>query len=122
MPAGPDVGVTVSGSSGGPPVTSNTARPYDVKVEPLHAPSTKYEPAGELADRVRPAEPTDPPAGIVTKAEPFKGFYPAESYHQNYLTLHPTQMYIAINDIPKVQNLGKLFPAIYSEKPTLVKG
>jgi len=61
-------------------------------------------------------------AKIVTTLEPGKTFYPAEDYHQNYLTLHPTQMYIAINDIPKVQNLGKLFPAIYSEKPTLVKG
>jgi len=61
-------------------------------------------------------------AKIVTTLEPGKTFYPAEDYHQNYLTLHPTQMYIAINDIPKVQNLGKLFPAIYSEKPILVKG
>jgi peptide-methionine (S)-S-oxide reductase len=26
-------------------------------------------------------------------------FYPAEGYHQNYLTLQPTCAYIAINDL-----------------------
>ena len=46
---------------------------------------------------------------IVTKVGPLEGFYPAEAYHQDYLTLHPTQPYIAYNDIPKVENLKKLF-------------
>jgi len=59
-------------------------------------------------------------APIVTKTEPFKGFYPAESYHQNYLTLHPGAPYIAINDLPKVANLKHLFPALYRDKPVLV--
>ena len=57
---------------------------------------------------------------IVTKVGPLQGFYPAEAYHQDYLTLHPTQPYIAYNDIPKVENLKKLFAANYLEKPTLV--
>jgi peptide-methionine (S)-S-oxide reductase len=57
---------------------------------------------------------------IVTKVGPLEGFYPAEAYHQDYLTLHPTQPYIAYNDIPKVENLKKLFAANYLEKPTLV--
>jgi peptide-methionine (S)-S-oxide reductase len=57
---------------------------------------------------------------IVTKVGPLEGFYPAEAYHQDYLTLHPTQPYIAYNDIPKVENLKKLFAANYIEKPTLV--
>jgi peptide-methionine (S)-S-oxide reductase len=61
------------------------------------------------------------PAPIVTKTEPFKGFYPAESYHQNYLTLHPNSAYIAINDMPKVANLKRLFPNLYREKPVLVE-
>lgn len=61
------------------------------------------------------------PAPIVTKAEPFKGFYPAESYHQNYLTLHPNSAYIAINDMPKVENLKRLFPNLYRDKPVLVE-
>jgi peptide-methionine (S)-S-oxide reductase len=59
-------------------------------------------------------------AAIVTKVEPLKGFYPAEGYHQDYLTLHPTQPYIAINDLPKVAALKKLFPDQYRADPVLV--
>jgi len=57
---------------------------------------------------------------IVTKVGPLEGFYPAEGYHQDYLTLHPNQPYIAYNDLPKVENLKKLFAENYIEKPTLV--
>jgi peptide-methionine (S)-S-oxide reductase len=58
---------------------------------------------------------------IVTKVGPLQGFFPAEDYHQDYLTLHPNQPYIAYNDIPKVQNLKKVFAEDYIEKPTLVR-
>src|SRR6266404_2564644 len=57
---------------------------------------------------------------IVTKVGPLEAFYPAEAYHQDYLTLHPNQPYIAYNDIPKVENLKKIFADNYIEKPTLV--
>jgi len=57
---------------------------------------------------------------IVTKVGPLEGFFPAEAYHQDYLTLHPNQPYIAYNDIPKVENLKKLFAENYIERPTLV--
>jgi peptide-methionine (S)-S-oxide reductase len=57
---------------------------------------------------------------IATKVGPLEAFYAAESYHQDYLTLHPNQPYIAYNDIPKVENLKKLFADNYIEKPTLV--
>jgi peptide-methionine (S)-S-oxide reductase len=57
---------------------------------------------------------------IVTKVGPLEGFFAAEAYHQDYLTLHPNQPYIAYNDIPKVENLKKIFAENYSEKPTLV--
>jgi len=57
---------------------------------------------------------------IATKVGPLEGFFPAEAYHQDYLTLHPTQPYIAYNDIPKVENLKKIFAENYIEKPTLV--
>jgi peptide-methionine (S)-S-oxide reductase len=57
---------------------------------------------------------------IVTKVGPLEGFYAAEAYHQDYLTLHPSQPYIAYNDIPKVENLKKIFAENYIEKPTLV--
>jgi peptide-methionine (S)-S-oxide reductase len=58
---------------------------------------------------------------IVTKVSALQGFFPAEAYHQDYLTLHPNQPYIAYNDLPKIENLKKLFAANYIEKPTLVK-
>jgi len=57
---------------------------------------------------------------IATTIEPDKAFYPAEAYHQNYLTLHPTQPYIAINDLPKVRALEQLFPNFYRSDPVLV--
>ena len=60
------------------------------------------------------------PKPIVTKVEPFKGFYPAEGYHQNFLTLNPDYPYIVYNDLPKVADLKKVFPAQYADKPALV--
>src|ERR1700719_3181647 len=57
---------------------------------------------------------------IVTKVGPLQAFFSAEGYHQDYLTLHPNQPYIAYNDIPKVENLKKLFAGDYSDKPALV--
>jgi peptide-methionine (S)-S-oxide reductase len=60
------------------------------------------------------------PTPIVTTIEPGKEFYPAEGYHQDYLTLHPHQPYIAINDLPKIQALKELFPDSYRETPVLV--
>jgi peptide-methionine (S)-S-oxide reductase len=61
------------------------------------------------------------PKPIVTKVGSLEGFYPAESYHQDYLTLHPNAAYIAYNDLPKIENLKKIFAANYQEKPTLVR-
>jgi peptide-methionine (S)-S-oxide reductase len=60
------------------------------------------------------------PAPIVTKLESFTGFYPAEDYHQDFLVLHPTYPYIVINDLPKVENLKRLFPDYYRETPVTV--
>ena len=57
---------------------------------------------------------------IVTRLETFKGFYPAEAYHQDYLTLHPNQPYIAINDMPKVEGLKQVFASDYRASPVLV--
>lgn len=50
---------------------------------------------------------------IVTQVVPLNGFYAAESYHQNYATLHPDNPYIAINDAPKVDHLRQQFPTLY---------
>jgi peptide-methionine (S)-S-oxide reductase len=57
---------------------------------------------------------------IMTKIEMKRTFYPAESYHQDYLTVHPTEQYIAYNDIPKVEELSKMYPALYRADPVLV--
>jgi peptide-methionine (S)-S-oxide reductase len=59
------------------------------------------------------------PAPIVTRVEPNTGFFPAEEYHQDYLVYHPQSLYIIFNDLPKIANLKKLFPGIYSDKPVL---
>ena len=57
---------------------------------------------------------------IATTIEPGRAFYPAEDYHQDYLTLNPTQPYIVYNDLPKIENLKRLFPAVYRDDPVLV--
>ena len=61
-------------------------------------------------------------SAIVTKIEPGKTFYAAEGYHQDFLTRNPHYPYIVINDLPKVDDLKKLFPEIYRADPVLVKG
>ena len=57
---------------------------------------------------------------IVTTIEPGKTFYPAEDYHQDYLTRHPREPYIVINDLPKIDDLKRLFPELYRADPVLV--
>jgi peptide-methionine (S)-S-oxide reductase len=52
-------------------------------------------------------------APIVTQVAPLQQFYPAEAHHQNYLALHPYQPYIMFNDMPKLAQLRKQFPALY---------
>lgn len=58
---------------------------------------------------------------IATTIETGKTFYPAEDYHQDYLTLHPSQPYIVYNDLPKIEALKKLFADNYRDKPALVR-
>jgi methionine-S-sulfoxide reductase len=57
---------------------------------------------------------------IVTRVDPLKGFYEAEGYHQDYLINHPTNSYIAFNDLPKVRNFQSTLPALYVETPVTV--
>lgn len=58
---------------------------------------------------------------IATTIEPEKTFYAAEGYHQNFLTLNPEYPYIVYNDLPKIDNLKKIFPDLYRTEPVLVK-
>jgi peptide-methionine (S)-S-oxide reductase len=59
-------------------------------------------------------------SAIVTTVESGRTFYPAEDYHQDYLTRHPGAAYIVINDLPKIDNLKRLFPELYRADPVLV--
>jgi peptide-methionine (S)-S-oxide reductase len=63
------------------------------------------------------------PEKIVTQLTPLVAplaFYPAEAYHQDYATLHPTQPYIARFDLPKIANLRTMMPDLYRDTPVLV--
>ena len=74
------------------------------------------------------ARPTSPsstrPASSTRRSSrrssPGGTFYPAEDYHQDYLTLNPTAPYIVYNDLPKIANLKRLFPAVWRDDPVLV--
>jgi peptide-methionine (S)-S-oxide reductase len=59
---------------------------------------------------------------IVTRIEPGRAFYPAEAYHQDFLTRHPADRYIVAFDLPKIEDLKQLFPDRYRAVPVLVAG
>ncbi|MDO9421697.1 MAG: peptide-methionine (S)-S-oxide reductase MsrA [Herminiimonas sp.] len=56
-------------------------------------------------------------SNIVTQITPLKEFYPAEEYHQNFLQRNPRHPYIVYNDLPKISNLKRIFPAVYVDEP-----
>jgi peptide-methionine (S)-S-oxide reductase len=61
------------------------------------------------------------PRPIVTRVDALHGFYPAEDYHQDYLVHNPTQPYIAIYDLPKIENFRNTFPELYRGQPVLAR-
>ncbi|HEY6964839.1 MAG TPA: peptide-methionine (S)-S-oxide reductase MsrA [Erythrobacter sp.] len=50
---------------------------------------------------------------IATKIEPYKAFYAAESYHQDFMLNNPKHGYILRWDAPKVAAFKKMFPSFY---------
>lgn len=58
------------------------------------------------------------PAPIVTRIEPFKGFYPADAYHQDFMARNPQYPYILAWDVQKVAAFKRLFPGFYSAAMT----
>jgi peptide-methionine (S)-S-oxide reductase len=52
---------------------------------------------------------------IVTQVTPLKGFYDAESYHQDYALHNPDNPYIMVCDRPKIAVLRKEFPELFQE-------
>ncbi|MCJ2121818.1 peptide-methionine (S)-S-oxide reductase MsrA [Methylobacterium sp. J-077] len=57
---------------------------------------------------------------IATRIEPGAAFYPAETYHQDFMAQHPGHPYIAVNDAPKLDALKQLFPERTAPEPVLV--
>jgi peptide-methionine (S)-S-oxide reductase len=57
---------------------------------------------------------------IVVRVDPSQAFYHAEDYHQDFLVLHPDYPYIAVNDLPKVENLQSVLPQFYQANPVTV--
>ena len=53
------------------------------------------------------------PEPVVTEITELPRFYMAETYHQNYATLHPNDPYIRMNDAPKLERLKVVFPELY---------
>ncbi len=60
-------------------------------------------------------------APIVTRVDRLNGFYPAEAYHQDFLERNPDFPYIRVIDMPKIDNLKRLFPDLYRATPVLVR-
>jgi peptide-methionine (S)-S-oxide reductase len=60
------------------------------------------------------------PAPIVVRVDAAMPFYRAEDYHQDFLVQHPDYPYIAVNDVPKVENLAQEFPQFYQSTPVTV--
>lgn len=56
---------------------------------------------------------------IVTKIEKYRGFYPAEAQHQDFMARNPRHPYILRWDAPKVAALEELFPDHYKPGFTL---
>lgn len=55
------------------------------------------------------------PKPIVTQVVPLKGFYDAESYHQDYALHNPNNPYIMICDRPKVEALKQQYPDLFKD-------
>lgn len=52
---------------------------------------------------------------IVTQVTPLKGFYDAESYHQDYALHNPGNPYIQVCDRPKIEALRREFPDLFQD-------
>jgi peptide-methionine (S)-S-oxide reductase len=53
---------------------------------------------------------------IVTQLTALNGFYPAEEHHQHFLEHNPNYPYIVYNDLPKLRELKKQFPDLWTGK------
>lgn len=59
-------------------------------------------------------------APVVTKIEALRGFYAAESYHQDFAVHNPDNEYIVVNDLPKLRKLKESYPALVKPNAPLI--
>ena len=52
---------------------------------------------------------------IATRVDPFKAFYPAEGYHQDFIAKNPYNPYVLFNDLPKIRDFKRIYPEYYRE-------
>ncbi|HEY9204793.1 MAG TPA: peptide-methionine (S)-S-oxide reductase MsrA [Candidatus Methanoperedens sp.] len=71
-----------------------------------HTPEQKKN-AKEVVAEIEAAKIWDAP--VVTEITPFKAFYPAEKYHQEYFLYNPDQPYCRVVIEPKVAKFRKRF-------------
>ena len=55
---------------------------------------------------------------LVTAIEPYRGFFPAEAHHQDFMLRNPDNGYITRWDAPKVAALRALYPKFYRASAT----
>jgi peptide-methionine (S)-S-oxide reductase len=59
-------------------------------------------------------------AAMVTEIEPNQPFYRAEDSHQDFVKRHPALPYVVAYELPKIDDLERLFPERYRPTPVLV--
>jgi methionine-S-sulfoxide reductase len=85
----------------------------------FYANEEEKELAQAFLDDLAAAKVFDRP--IVTKLEPLKEFYPAESYHQNYVCTNPNQPYVRGAALPKVEKVRAKFKDKLKDKSPLAR-
>jgi peptide-methionine (S)-S-oxide reductase len=53
---------------------------------------------------------------IATQVSRLNSYHQAEAYHQDYAARHPDDPYIVVNDLPKVANLRRQFPGLFTTR------
>jgi peptide-methionine (S)-S-oxide reductase len=71
-----------------------------------HSPRQKAE-AEEVIKRLNASKTWG--ASVVTQVAPFKNFYPAEAYHQEYFARNPEQPYCSVVIAPKLDKFRKRY-------------
>ena len=87
----------------------DTGTHYNAAIVPMNA-EQRAVAASYLAQMKRSGKWSRP---IVTGVEPYKAFYPAEGYHQDFMAKNPRHGYILRWDKPKVRALAEYYPEHY---------